>query len=92
MIREANDGRTLMICLRTDHPVGALIVEGSRRANCIRCGAEVWLSPASAKIGDEQICLECFRTAGVLPGDKLQGFTAEQLAEARRTLEGDGRN
>jgi hypothetical protein len=60
---------TIFACSRTATTPPDCVVPGSARVFCGRCGAEVWLSPATRATRDritltEIVCLECL---GLMP-------------------------
>jgi hypothetical protein len=77
-----------MVCVqRTEHPASISSAIPSRRT---RCGAGVWITPASLDIATERgaavVCTECARALGP---SILEPPTEEQLREIDRELEGD---
>jgi hypothetical protein len=55
---------TIFACLRTATADPGCVVRGSTRVACQRCGAEVWISPATRATRDritkaETVCLDC---------------------------------
>jgi len=62
----------------------AWIVEGSEQRACMECGAQVWISPASLRLGPVRIrCIQCWQLSGA---SDVSPATPAQVAEILSVL------